>query len=443
MRSLVLAGGGMRVAWQAGVVRALSEAGLSFAHLDGTSGGVFTTAALLSGVSPVDLCERWAALDVRDFVSLLPLREYLGGPTNLPAFGDADGLVDKVFPHLGIEVDRLRKAEGVVGTFNVCNFTDKTLESWPHDAVDLDLLVAGVSLPIFMPAVQRGDVTYTDAVWIKDANLLEAVRRGAQEIWLVWCIGNTPRYGEGPLEQYVHMIEMSANGALFWELSQLAALPTPPVLHVVRPALPLPLDPEFYAGRITASTLVAMGYRDARRYLASMAPEGVALDHRCTKMREPALGARFRESMEGDGLALDLGVVVDRDSTVGEMVGWVRHPSWGTALLGDGQFSVGHGEVRYEGWFDVDGRRHTLVGVKRIHDDPGFDLWDDVTTVFTTVADEAGATVFDGTLRLGVGDVRRLVGSVEPVGVHDLGDRAAVVAGLGRRLLGDLWDRYT
>ena len=29
MQSLVLAGGGMRVAWQAGVVRALEEAGLS------------------------------------------------------------------------------------------------------------------------------------------------------------------------------------------------------------------------------------------------------------------------------------------------------------------------------------------------------------------------------------------------------------------------------
>ena len=34
--------------------------------------------------------------------------------------------------------------------------------------------------------------------------------------------------------------------------------------------VPLPLDPDFYAGRIQASTLVAMGYRDARRYLASM-----------------------------------------------------------------------------------------------------------------------------------------------------------------------------
>ncbi len=44
MRSLVLAGGGMRVAWQAGVVKALHDAGLTFDHVDGTSGGIMTTA---------------------------------------------------------------------------------------------------------------------------------------------------------------------------------------------------------------------------------------------------------------------------------------------------------------------------------------------------------------------------------------------------------------
>ena len=442
MKSLVLAGGGMRVAWQAGVVLALHESGLRFEHVDGTSGGVFTTAALLSGVEPLDLCERWASIDVQDFASLLPLREYLGGPTNLPALGDADGLVHKVFPHLGIDVDLLRKADGVVGTFNVCNFADKTVESWPHDSVDLDLLVAGVSLPIFMPVVMRQGVPYTDAVWIKDANLLEAARRGAREIWLAWCIGNTPRWGDGPLEQYVHMIEMSANGALSWELSQLAATDEPPVLHVIKPVHPLPLDPELYAGRIDASTLVAMGYRDARSYLASMPPEGVPLDHRATQMREPGLGARFRERLAGDGLSLDVAVEIDDVSAVGQerMVGWVRSDRWGTALLHDGRFTVAGEELRYEGAFDVDGVRHELVAVKRLHDDPGFDLWEDVTTARATVRRD-GAEVWSGTLRLGVGDVRRLVTSIEPVGAHGLRDRASVVADLGRLLLREVFDR--
>ena len=47
-RGLVLAGGGMRVAWQAGVIAALDEAGLIFEHIDGTSGGIFNAGALLS-----------------------------------------------------------------------------------------------------------------------------------------------------------------------------------------------------------------------------------------------------------------------------------------------------------------------------------------------------------------------------------------------------------
>ena len=58
-RSLILAGGGMRVAYQAGVIRALFEAGLTFAHADGTSGGTINLAMLFSGLSAVEMCDRW------------------------------------------------------------------------------------------------------------------------------------------------------------------------------------------------------------------------------------------------------------------------------------------------------------------------------------------------------------------------------------------------
>ena len=53
-RSLILAGGGMRVAYQAGVFKALGEFGLRFAHGDGTSGGTMNLAMMLSGLSPDD-----------------------------------------------------------------------------------------------------------------------------------------------------------------------------------------------------------------------------------------------------------------------------------------------------------------------------------------------------------------------------------------------------
>jgi predicted acylesterase/phospholipase RssA len=306
-RSLILAGGGMRVAYQAGVMVALEEAGLRFEHADGTSGGTMNLAMLLSGVPPREMCERWRSLRLSGFVSPLPLRDYLRGPS-LPAFGDGDGLRGSVYPHLGVDVERIRAAEGIDGTFNVCNYTAKTNEAIPHREIDLDLLVAGVSLPIFMPPLPHDGDLYLDSVWIKDANLLEAVRRGCDELWLVWCIGNTATYRNGAFKQYVHMIELSANGSLIEELQRIAELNAgrerPVRVHVIKPLWPLPLDPDFYVGRIDAAALIALGYRDARRYLARADPAGVPLDVTATRMHDPRPGAGWRTELRDGDLTL-------------------------------------------------------------------------------------------------------------------------------------------
>ena len=130
-------------------------------------------------------------------------------------------MVQKVFPHLGIDAEKVRAATGMAGTFNVCNYTRKTNVAIPHERVDVDYLVAGTSLPLFLPPVRKGDELYVHSVWIQDANLMEAVRRGADELWLVWCIGNSGEYRTGAFNQYVHMIELSANGALFAEFERI------------------------------------------------------------------------------------------------------------------------------------------------------------------------------------------------------------------------------
>ncbi|HEX9484522.1 MAG TPA: patatin-like phospholipase family protein, partial [Gemmatimonadaceae bacterium] len=93
VRSLVLAGGGMRVAYQAGAIRALAEHGLRFQHGDGTSGGTINLSMLLSGITPDDMCERWRTLDVKAFATPMPLLEYLKGPLAM-ALGNADGIVE-------------------------------------------------------------------------------------------------------------------------------------------------------------------------------------------------------------------------------------------------------------------------------------------------------------------------------------------------------------
>ena len=50
-RALVLAGGGLKVAFQAGVLEVwLDEAGVTFDHVDAASGGCFNAAMLCQGM---------------------------------------------------------------------------------------------------------------------------------------------------------------------------------------------------------------------------------------------------------------------------------------------------------------------------------------------------------------------------------------------------------
>lgn len=290
----------MRVAYQAGVLVALEEAGLRFDHVDGASGGTMNLSMLLGGQGSTEIAARWRSLDPRGFSTLLPLRDYALSP-RWPGLGSGSGLRDKVFPHLGIEPERIREMREIDGTYNVCNFSTKAAEVVEHRDIDLDLLVAAVSLPVLMPAVVRAGTAYTDAVWIRDSNVPEAVRRGSDDIWLVWCIGNTPAYHRGSFRQYVHMIEMAANGSLLGDLAYLEARwPERPIqIHVIKPRRPLPLDPAYYLGRIDAATLIDLGYQDACRYLDAPTPLSAPFPPTITAMEEGTPGAAGRLQLAG------------------------------------------------------------------------------------------------------------------------------------------------
>ena len=149
-RSLVLAGGGMRVAWQTGVVAALTEHGLGFHHIDGTSGGIMTAGMLLSGQRPAEMAAalvrpRRAGLQLAAAGARLP-----EGAVGAARDGRRGRGIRTVFPHLGIDVDKIR-ASTVEGTFNLVDFVTKCCVAVPHTEVDAELLAAGMSLPIAMP----------------------------------------------------------------------------------------------------------------------------------------------------------------------------------------------------------------------------------------------------------------------------------------------------
>jgi len=270
-RSLIIPGGGLRLSYAAGVIKTLFASGLTFQHMDGTSGGALNLAMLLSGLKIDDICERWASLDMHDTVAFLPFKQAI----NLKEFtgsGSAEAFRTKVFRHLGIDIQKIRASTGLQATFNVGNFSKKMNQVVEYQDISEDFLIAGMSLPGVFPPVTIDGQVYLDSGFVQDANLLEAVKRGSNEIWLIWILANIPRYRTGVLNSYVQMLEMSANAALHKELAQIDDINQrikqgevvyghehPIRLHLVKPASPLPLDPDLYTGHVTHQQLIEMG----------------------------------------------------------------------------------------------------------------------------------------------------------------------------------------
>src|SRR5579884_4555789 len=70
-RSLILASGGLKVAFQAGVLQVwLDEAGLSFDHADGASGGCFNLAMYVQGQSGRQIADNWRRFEPLSGLSL-------------------------------------------------------------------------------------------------------------------------------------------------------------------------------------------------------------------------------------------------------------------------------------------------------------------------------------------------------------------------------------
>jgi hypothetical protein len=320
----------------------------------------------------------------------------------------------------------------------------------PHHELDEDLLIAGVSLAGLMPAVQRDGKTWTDAVWIKDANLTDCVQRGCTELWVAWCIANTPRWGNGSLEQYVHMIEMSATAGLENELGWLADMNATHAqsdssetcdrvaVHVIRPSLPLPLDPDFVAGRIDAETLIDIGYRDACAYLAQRTDDGVdittpAARHAVTATSARALGARITLRANGylnPGGDAGCTLVVEADSLDGLAdesraagVGGFRHPKYGyrpfrsasVQLVG----SAGERHLAASAMLTLGGDEHRLeirIPMSAVN-------WSAARQQHWALTDAAGVTVATGLGRMSPLQTLRAITSFEPTGAHNLSDR--------------------
>src|ERR687885_16229 len=138
-RSLILAGGGMKVAFQAGVMQVwLDEAGLEFDHVDGASGGTFNLAMLCQGMSGKEIADRWRDLEVTDAIDP-NISEYpkLLYAASLMEYGRFRERVLR--EHWGLDWDRIRRSP-LEATFNTYNFSRHELEVIEPARMSEDLL---------------------------------------------------------------------------------------------------------------------------------------------------------------------------------------------------------------------------------------------------------------------------------------------------------------
>ena len=210
-RSLILAGGGLKVAFQAGVLQVwLDEAGLKFDHYDGASGGLFNLVMCCQGLSGKDIAENWRGLPILKGLSI-NLIEF-------PKLFHAESLLQYdrwrkniLKKYWGLDWQKIN-ASTLDATFNIYNFSKHEIEVRSPSQMNEDALIAGVSLPMWFPPVIMDNQTYIDSVYYTDANIMEAVRRDVDEIWVIWTVSDADRWKDGFIDNYFQIIETSANG---------------------------------------------------------------------------------------------------------------------------------------------------------------------------------------------------------------------------------------
>jgi hypothetical protein len=373
-----------------------------------------------------------------------------------------------------------------LGTFNVYNFSKNQLRVIEHKEMNEDLLVACVTLPMwFAPVTIDGD-RYIDGVYLTDANLMEAIRRGADELWIVWTVSRKAQWKGGFIGTYFQIIETTANGHLQRDLDRIEAsnkaiaegksgeFGRPIKVEMLAAEVPLHYLVNVASPEFTAA--VEQGIADARAWcrekgitLAAPAKQDLmALTFSETMQGPFALGVtdpeegRRRGLAEGTSLALHGNIRID---AFDRFVNQADHAGslTGTVDFNVSQFGKGMAASRgvfnlfnpggkgkeglkhfiYEGAFEHNGKPYYLAGHKDVRE--GGDLWKDTTTLYTRLhegSDARGKVVGAGVLTLGADDLMALLRTVEVHNASSEGERLAVLIRFFRLFLGNLWDSY-
>jgi predicted acylesterase/phospholipase RssA len=489
-RSLILAGGGIKVAFQAGVLQVwLDEAGLAFDHADGASGGTFNLAMYCQGMTGTQIADNWRNLPPHLGIDFnwkqYPKLFYARSIFTLDRFRN------NVFPRWGLDWDKIRASEREA-TFNVYNFSKHELEVVTPDRMTEDHLVACVSLPMWFPPVEIGGDIYIDPVYITDANLEEAIRRGADELWVIWTVSERSEWNDGFVANYFQIIETSANGHFRRILHRIdannAALREGKSgefgrhieVKLLKAEVPLHYLINLNADRYTEA--VNLGVQTARQWCRE---QEIPLKNGVDRYPTELTTVRFTEKMKGyvgigetdyhrgyhEGRKSDTPLIVRLTIKVDGMNRFATDPEHEALVQGyvlcealGGKLAVEKGtfnlfvnkgdpvrkRMLYRLYFrDMVGHPLTLSGFKVVEDDPGFDVWADTSTLFTRLlrghvatADEVDADVVAaGIIRIRLADFLKQLTTFRAEGANATA-RASALFRFGALFFGKLWDVY-
>jgi predicted patatin/cPLA2 family phospholipase len=501
-RSLILAGGGMKVAFQAGVLQVwldearLDGAPLTFDHADGASGGTLNLAMYCQGMSGTQIAENWRTLDPRQGIDFN--WEQYAKLLYAESLFELDRYRENIFrKHWKLDWEKISGSDKVA-TFNVYNFSKHELEVLTPRVMSEDYLAACVSLPMWFPPVTIGGDIYIDPVFVTDANIEEAIRRGADELWIIWTVSERGEWNDGFIANYFQIIETAANGNFKRMLKRIdennlaiaEGKPGEFGRHIEKKLLkaevPLHYLINLRSDRINEA--VNRGVQAAREWCVE---QGILLESPDDHHAEDPIKLWFTEEMKGyvtfgetnfergfwEGRKTGTFLMSHLTIRVDDVDRFVKDPQHEALAEGYVRFEAPGGELPVSGelpvkegrfnlfkdkedpsrkrmlyrlhFHDNDGRPLTLSGYKEITDDPGADIWSDTTTMFTRILQghvepggEANAEIVaSGKLTIHLLDFLELLTTFRVDG-PTTDDEASALTRFGLLFLGNLWDVY-
>lgn len=182
--AFVLAGGGSLGAVQAGMLKALTEAGVEPEVLVGTSVGALNGARLAGGADPVSVAEFqnvWRNVERGDVFPVRPLRGLSALLTGADAVFSADGLRRLLADHLRFQ--RLEEAPIPLAVVAADVLSGREVVLRSGDAVEA--VLASTAIPGIFPPVSFGDVELIDGGFVNYTPISTAVDLGASVVYVL------------------------------------------------------------------------------------------------------------------------------------------------------------------------------------------------------------------------------------------------------------------